>query len=384
MQRTAVWLPISSRVRPKMPSPTQRPFVYSRLASPVPVAPRVEAKRSRGQSIFEYGLFGAAALTVGLALTALYTSYSPEHQRVPSSVSAGLKNGRLNLLVIETDRRSQPIGAKDWATNLSLLTVRPASHEAAVVTIPRDLWVKLGAYGTHRINAANSIGNSSGYPGQGPGLTMDTVSRITNQPVHGFLCLDASDLQTIVDRLGGVDLDVKRPMYEIENHRRFLRGPQHMDGATAVLYANSTEVAGPEGDRFARERRQRQLLTAIAARMSQSPQSQNLALLADLAKTSPDVRTNIRPEELASVYDAFKEVPASSLRLRSMQGLTTAVEISSIADSGQVLQPKSGNFAEIQELARDPFSARPAIANPVSASTNPPKAAPRATFASMQ
>ena len=362
-----------------MPSPNQRPVVYSRLPS-LPVVERVEARATRGQSVIEYGLFGAVALFVGLALVALYTSYSPEHQNVPSTIAAGLKSGRLNLLLIETDRRSQPVGAKDWATNLTLLSIRPEAHEAALITIPRDLWVKLGAYGTHRIDAANSIGNSSGYPGQGPGLTMDTVTRITGQPIHGFLCLDASDLQTIIDRLGGIDLDVKRPLYAIRSRQRFLRGVQHMNGATAVLYANSSEVVGPESDRFARERRQRQLLKAIAETMSVT-QSGGLSVIADLVKTSSDIRTNLRPQELTSVYDSFSQVPAGAVRLRSMQALTSVVEISSITDSGQVLEPKSGSFEAIRQLARDPFSPLAVVSENA---TNPPKEAPRATFASMR
>jgi LCP family protein required for cell wall assembly len=367
-----------------MPSPTQRP-AYSRLSSTLPAIDRVEAKATRRESAVEYGLFGAAALFVGLALVALYTSYSPEHQRVPNAIAAGLKADRVNLLLIETDRQAQPIGAKEWATSLTLLSVRPSAHEAAIVTIPGDLWVKLGAYGAHRLNAANSIGNSSGYPGQGPGLTMDTVAAVTGQPVHAFINVDASDLKTIIDRLGGIDLDVKRPLYEIRTHQRFSRGTQHMNGATAVVYANTTDVVGPEADRFARERRQRQLFAAIAGKISAaSTQKQGLAVLADLLTPSSEVRTNLHPEELTSVCATLSQIPAGGLSLRSMQELTSVVEISSISESGEVLQPKGGTFDQIQQLARDPFPGRTMI------STNPPnpqspqKAAPRATLASMR
>ena len=130
------------------------------------------------------------------------------------------------------------------------------------------LWVRIGTHGAHRLNAAHSIGNDSAYPGKGPGLICDTVSRIFNQPVHAFVRVDFRAFEKLIDDLGGIDVNVERGFYDYLFQDGFPAGLQHLDGRRALAYTRYRYILGPEGDNFARELRQQQVINAIRDRIA--------------------------------------------------------------------------------------------------------------------
>src|SRR2546430_743959 len=134
-------------------------------------------KPTRAQYAVEIALFTLFGISIILAGVALYTSYAPSYRTVPNHVADGLKQDRVNILVFGVGGLHHP--SKDQlADAIVLLSLKPSTRQAAIVSVPRDLWVHLGVYGSHRINYAHLVGNESGYPGAGPGLLCDTVSRI--------------------------------------------------------------------------------------------------------------------------------------------------------------------------------------------------------------
>src|SRR5688500_8853694 len=141
------------------------------------------ARRTRAVEILLFATFG---LFVVLAALSLWALYSPRWKEVPNRVEAGIEGDRINVLLIGIGGASHIGGGKDLADALILASFKPSTREVAMVSIPRDLYVEIGRYGTHRINEAHRIGNQTAYPGKGPKLTMDTVESVFGVPVHAF------------------------------------------------------------------------------------------------------------------------------------------------------------------------------------------------------
>jgi LCP family protein required for cell wall assembly len=310
-------------------------------------------KATRTQSAVEYALFIFFGVTIVLSLVALVVVNSPQHKMVPNRIAAGLQEGRVNILVIGTSTRGGIIDTD----SLLLVSVKPKTHQMAMISVPRDLWVKLGRYGTHRLAAAEAIGQASGYPGEGTGLTADTVEQITGQPVHGYVRLEANDLQSTIDAIGGIDVDVKQNFYETKMRERFLRGVQHMDGARAVRFAKSTHVIGPQGDRFARELREQQVVVAILEKLETVPPAQRDRLL-HANVFSGTSSSNLESSQVTLLTDAIR---SANVQQVSLEPLMTVIPVPSLGDPDEALQPRSGDFTQLQSVARDVFTSPVAV-----------------------
>jgi LCP family protein required for cell wall assembly len=290
-------------------------------------------------------LFGVFGASIVLAAIALYAMNSPAHQLVPNRVSQGLAAGRLNVLVIG----SSPSGKSIATQSLTLVSLRPGAKQAAMISIPRDLWVRIGHFGNHRLGAALNIGANSGYPGEGPGLMSDTVESITGQPIHAFIRVDTADLRSTIDSLGGIDIEVQHTFWERSRHDHFVAGRHHMSGERAVRYAQSTAVKGPQAGRFARELRQQQVIAAV---------------LDQISRSTPDVRarafgsltaTNLTPQQIEQISATIND--AGDVKYATLEPLTKPFEVQSFFDGGgEAVQPRSGDYASVQALAANVFA----------------------------
>ena len=58
---------------------------------------------------------------------------------------------------------------------MMVLTMDPIGLSAAVLSLPRDLWVQIPGFGVDKINQAHFMGEIYDYPGGGPALAVETV-----------------------------------------------------------------------------------------------------------------------------------------------------------------------------------------------------------------
>jgi LCP family protein required for cell wall assembly len=312
-------------------------------------------KPSRSQSAIEYALFGVFAVLIALAAVALYTSYSPSHRRVPNRIAEGLKQDRVNILMIGIGGDNHPSHDK-LADSIMLVSLKPSTRQAAIVSVPRDLWVSIASHGTHRINYAHAIGEQSGYPGEGPGLLCDTVSDVFGQPIHGFVRVDFSAFEKIIDDLGGVDVYCQRSFYDFLFKDGFARGWHHLGGKRALAYARYRYVIGPEGDNFARELRQQQVVNAVRTKMQSVSPQDAMHLMSALSTLSDATETNLTTAQMISLYSRFHGIDPNNIRHVSLKPLTTLFEVTRLAEPGMAVRPRTGDYSEFRAVARDIFS----------------------------
>lgn len=212
-------------------------------------------------------------------------------------------------------------------------SIDPQNQKMTLVSIPRDLWIPdLKS----KINAAYSYGEDI-KKGGGILLTRAVVERIIKQPVDYVLRIDFNGFIKAIDEVGGIDVNVERsfedPEYPISGKENdtcgyegeefekratseatleafpcryedlvFQKGPQHMDGETALKYVRSRHSRGVEGTDFARARRQELVIDAFKQKIFSLNTFFNPGRLMGLYSVFQDsIDTDIKQDE----YDDF-------------------------------------------------------------------------------
>ncbi len=226
------------------------------------------------------------------------------------------KKESVNILLIGLDYRPEEQDSR--ADTQIVVHIDPAAKTVAMVSIPRDLWVPIPGYGEGRINSAFQKGDhdKATVPGGGPGLAMATIEESLGIHIHYFAQVDFNGFERIVDTMGGVTIDVPRPLADNEypfQDYGFTRiyipaGLQHMDGHTALEYARSRHADSDIG----RNSRQQQVLLAL------KQQGLNLNLVSrlnDLAdQLSVAVKTDLSITQVGSLAQLAKEIDPGSIQ----------------------------------------------------------------------
>jgi len=335
----------------------------TRYTGPYRPEPRETPKPTKGESAIEYVLFGVFGVLLVLAAIAVWTMFSPSHHRVPNLVEQGLKADRINILVFGIGGADHPTHDQ-LADSIVLISLKPSTKQAAIVSIPRDLWVKIGQFGTHRINYAHEAGQSSGYPGEGPGLLCDTVSRTFNQPIHAFVRVDFAAFEKIVDQMGGIDVFCERSFYDYLFKDGFVRGWHHLDGKRALAYARYRYVLGPEGDNFARELRQQQVMLAVRTKVQKASPQKAFSLIHAASTLSSYTETNLTTSQMIQLYRMFHDIPQSNVRHVSLKPLTELFNVTRLTEPGMAVRARTSDNRDLEALESNIFKSRREVATP--------------------
>jgi LCP family protein required for cell wall assembly len=120
------------------------------------------------------------------------------HELTP--VSSG---GPQTILIAGSDRRhgDKKLGLKPRSDTIMLVRVDPGKG-VALLSIPRDLKVRIPGHGMDKINAAYTIG--------GPKLTIKTVKQLTGLKINHYVDINFHGFSKAVDEVGCVYVDVDR------------------------------------------------------------------------------------------------------------------------------------------------------------------------------
>jgi LCP family protein required for cell wall assembly len=184
-----------------------------------------------------------------------------------------------NILLVGSDsREGADPNDEDFATTGSadatpgmrsdtLIVVRidKTNNDIALMSVPRDLWVKIGdGEKFAKINAAYS---------NGPDVLVRTVQRALNIPIHHYVEINFAGFKTIVDAIGGVNVCV--PHISRDKATGFYigrKGCKLLDGTQSLAYARSRYLEQKIDGKWVMDRtgdtgrgeRQRAFLSALA------------------------------------------------------------------------------------------------------------------------
>jgi LCP family protein required for cell wall assembly len=229
-----------------------------------------------------------------------------------------------NVLLVGVDRRPDPEEGVRSDT-LILVHVDPAGGWAGMLSIPRDSVVNIPNVGMRKINYAYTYGFNNAEAIYGAGTAPDAGGgALAAEAVAGFLGVkvdyiaqvDFAGFQRVVDTLGGIRVDVERPIldpsYPTEDfgyERLFIpAGLQVMDGATALRYARTRHSSSD----FDRSARQQQVLRAILDEVRARNLLGQAAVLPELAQ---DLEQSVSTTLPVSDLDTLRGLAALAQRL---------------------------------------------------------------------
>ena len=126
-------------------------------------------------------------------------------------------------------------GLGERSDTIMVLRVDPATNTAAVLSFPRDLWVKIPGRGKNRINSAYQKGDYS--------VLAQTLFDNFGVLVDHYLQIDFCAFKTIVDSVGGVSVPFATPIRDKRVGINILEpGCHRFSGDEALAYVRSRHL----------------------------------------------------------------------------------------------------------------------------------------------
>jgi LCP family protein required for cell wall assembly len=252
---------------------------------------------------------------------------------------------RITILLLGLDFRDWESGEGPPRTDsMMLFTLDPVSQTAGMLSIPRDLWVEIPAYGHGRINTAYFLGERDRLPGGGAALAVKTVEKFIGVPIPYYMQIDFGAFVSMVDEIGGIEIEVpeyiKIDPIGPDNTVRLEAGTYTFDGEVALAYARSRRS---EGGDFDRARRQQQVALAIREKLLSLDTLPTLiakspALYQDVAT---GIHTNLALEEMISMGLLALQIPKENVN-RGVIAPPNNVTLETViygGDEAEVLKP---------------------------------------------
>lgn len=229
----------------------------------------------------------------------------------------------------------------DGGTLTDTMIVASLDDENKTVTmlsIPRDLWMKDKVVGNSKINevylnAKDHYEEINKIPPKTEDLKSNQqamehlrtkIEEILGIPIHYYVSVDFSAFTDIIDAVGGVDINVEKAIYDplypkmgTVDYETFsmAKGPQHLDGKTALKYARSRETTSD----FDRSKRQQQIIMAIkesALKANILFSKEKISNILEIIKAN--INTNITIEEILTLGSIAKDYSKDSIITRLM------------------------------------------------------------------
>lgn len=273
----------------------------------------------------------------------------------------GEADDRINFLLIGMGGKKHEGGT--LADTIILGSIKPSTKQASVMSIPRDLYVKDDKFGWNKINAINAYAERD-EPGSGSRVTAAALSKMLGVEIQYYATVDFDGFEQIIDEFGGVDVVVDNDLVDYQYPVRgreysfpissryeklvIRKGPQHLDGATALKYARSRHGLGPEGSDFARSRRQQKVILALKEKIFQLNNIFNPKKINALLSTyNEHINTNLEVWEMLKLGQIAKDVDTSKLLSINLTDGADSFLYARNINGAYVLLPRDGSFEKI-------------------------------------
>lgn len=241
-------------------------------------------------------------------------------------------DGRINFLILGKGGPEQTDGP-DLTDTIILASLDPCNKQAGLLSIPRDLVVKMDSGESTKINAVYALtkmsAKSNGKTNEeaekaGLDAIEKSVENIVGIKIDRYVMLDFTAFEQAINAVGGININVKKPVVEqmkLKGKQYYLnvpKGNQQFDGLKALAYSRSRYTSS-RGD-FDRSERQREIIIALKEKVFTVGTFSNPVKISQLIDAfGSRVRTNISgTDEIKKLYDVGKDISGSNIKSLSM------------------------------------------------------------------
>ncbi|MFM1653974.1 LCP family protein [Brevibacillus sp. B_LB10_24] len=206
--------------------------------------------------------------------------------------------------------------------------INPATKNVQLLSLPRDTRVKIPGYsGYYKINSTFAYGESERRRDERNGkvptengvtLTKKTLEQMLGIPIQHYITVDFNGFKSIIDELGGVEVNVDRRMvYHDPTDGTTINlqpGLQTLNGKNALDYVrhrHDDRGINYYSSDFDRNRRQQEVIKAVLDKMTSPEGFTKLFNVIDVALKN--VKTDLSPSQIKGLAKDFKGFNSSNL-----------------------------------------------------------------------
>jgi LCP family protein required for cell wall assembly len=231
----------------------------------------------------------------------------PENKDEGNSKVEESKDDVTNIALFGVDARKK--GQSTRSDVIMVLSIDRKNNKIKVSSIMRDLYVDIPGKGKNKINAAYAFG--------GAPLAVKTLNTLFDLNVRNYVTVDFFGMEKLVDKIGGVDVNIKESEIKVLNNYlvelnklngdepdyNFIEEPgvQRLTGRQAVAYSRIRYVGNAD---YERTERQRRVLNEIYKKVK----AQGITkLTGTLSEILPYVETSLSNNEIIGLaFDVIK------------------------------------------------------------------------------
>jgi LCP family protein required for cell wall assembly len=208
---------------------------------------------------------------------------------------------------------------------LMLITFNPHTMNATILSIPRDTRVPIVCT---RSKAKNKINSAALY---GADCVMDTITNFTGIEIDYWVKVNFQGVISLVDALGGIEVDVPYAFCESDSKRRFgnntiyiEKGLQTLNGEQTLAFARNRHTwpqycgrkySNYNSNDFIRGQNQQQIVKAIVNKLKGINSLSEIYDILDILGDNVD--TNIDKDTMITGFDTFKNILFNSRNINS-------------------------------------------------------------------
>lgn len=245
---------------------------------------------------------------------------------------------------------SGPITTNSRSDVNIIMTVNPNTKKILLTTTPRDYYVQIpGVSGEQK----DKLTHAGIY---GVDVSMSTLESIYGIDITYYARVNFTSLITIVDALGGIDVNSDYAFTTLHGKYKIQKGLNHMDGATALGFSRE-RYSFEDGDNQ-RGRNQEAVLTAILQKAMSPAIIKNANQI--IASVSDCVETNMAENEMAKF-----------INMQLADGAGWSIEATAAAGAGDsqacfssgsqqlyVMQPDAASVEEVKRKMNQVLEAK--------------------------
>ena len=238
-------------------------------------------------------------------------SASGRRRPAPPAASQGF-----NLMLLGVDTWSGS-DSKSRADMIMVAHIDRVQKRLAFVSVPRDTRIAVTGLGYTKLNHLQVLGEQAGGNRAGTRATLKAAGQLLDCTIPHYIKVNFRGFREFVDNIGGIDVELERPVKLTYAHVTLPAGKSHINGATALDLARERHSLR-DGD-FGRQRNQLAILKAMALKLVSPSYFSQLIPLIRRTKAGI-VDTDLSDTELLGLAWTFRQIPWTAIHYWQIPG----------------------------------------------------------------
>ncbi|MDQ4039594.1 MAG: LCP family protein [Actinomycetota bacterium] len=258
--------------------------------------------------------------------------------------SGGGDADAMNILIVGNDNRTNltPEQLADLGVSLEpgintdtmiLLHVPSDGSRAAFVSFPRDSYVEVPGYGTHKLNSAFALGYNEDAPAGstdeeraafGAKKLIQTISSISGVAIDHYVSIDLFGFVLLTDIVGGVPVNLCQAQQEPKSGINLPAGAQEISGPQALAFVRQRDGL-PRGD-LDRIVRQQVFIGGMVSKLLSQEVFFDLGLQRRLVEAASQALTVDSDLDLFGLAEQMQALTAGTVNFQTMPNLGVGTE----------------------------------------------------------